>query len=274
MGILNFFKIKEENEKVDTNEINKEITELKENVEDMKQESEKISTKILPEIKEAPKEEKWIWVEGYKGTDKDMCCQPGNIDSKMQYEIDKEFTCYGDIIYGQNGFHFCEDLKDIFDYYLIDLNNRFFKVKGLVKEKDYNNMIKNKGKRSFGSWIHTFYILNSQLVAKKIIFLEEITYNNGLKKYINEYLPYVKNEEDYCKYNDYNILCKDKFLLSMKNLGFSDLFIRIQLDSMPNKAIFKYINQAKAYKKEGISKDLMIYLLEQYKDKYRKDVDN
>jgi len=270
MGILNLFKCKEENEKVDTNKINKEVAELKEDVKDMKQEAEKISTTI-PETQEAPEKEEWIWVDGYKGTDKNMCCQPGNIDSRIQYEIGKEFTCNGDIICGGNGLHFCEDLKDVFDYYLIDLNNKFFKVKGLVKEKDYNNMIKNKGRETYYSWAHMSYTLDSQLVAKKIIFLEEVTYNNGLKKYIDEYLPYIENEEDYCKYNDYNILCRDKFLLSMKNLGFSDLFTRIQLDSIPKEAAVKYVNQAKAYKKENISKDLMIYLLEKYKNKLIKE---
>ena len=71
-------------------------------------------------LKKKP-EEKWIWVEGYKGTDENMCCEP-LLGTKFQYELNKTFACDGTIIECNNGFHFCEDLQDVFGYYQLNLD--------------------------------------------------------------------------------------------------------------------------------------------------------
>jgi hypothetical protein len=206
---------------------------------------------------EMTKQEEWIWVEGYKGTDKDMKCRD------FQYELNKEFKCDSNIELCDKGFHFCLKLQDVFDYYNLKKDNRFFKVKGLVRKEDYNYIIERRGIRSFytiGGYI------DSKIVAKEIVFLEELTYKTGLEEFIKRDMPMIENEEEYNNCNNYIEFCKNKFLMEMKKLGFSDLFSQIQYDNINNsKDLTLYLQRAKAYKEENISKDLMIYLLERYR---------
>ncbi len=78
-------------------------------------------------------EEKWTWVTGYKGLDKDMKAY-----GDFQYEMDKLYimpdgepveACHG-------GFHMCLNLKDLYNYKPIGHGNRFFECKALVRESD------------------------------------------------------------------------------------------------------------------------------------------
>ena len=50
--------------------------------------------------------DEWIWVEGYKGTDKNMCCRD------YQYEIGKQFDMSDDeeIKECSSGFHYKEQV--------------------------------------------------------------------------------------------------------------------------------------------------------------------
>ncbi|WP_330653117.1 DUF7666 domain-containing protein, partial [Clostridioides difficile] len=77
--------------------------------------------------------EEWIWIEGYKGTDRDMKCR------NFQYELNKTYSVEeihrGNINIYDYGFHLCLDLKDVFRCYNLDLSNRFFKVKALVRSE-------------------------------------------------------------------------------------------------------------------------------------------
>ena len=50
-------------------------------------------------------------MKGYKGFDKDLRCRG------FQYEIGKTYECEGKITLCENGFHFCEDPKQIRDHY-------------------------------------------------------------------------------------------------------------------------------------------------------------
>lgn len=101
------------------------------------------------------KTDEWIWVEGYKGTDSNMCCKD------FQYELNRQFDIEGTVAECKNGFHFCRWLGDVFDYRSIGNNNRFFKVKGLVRQSDLD-----------AYRIH--YIPYNKLVAKSIIFMSEL----------------------------------------------------------------------------------------------------
>ena len=94
--------------------------------------------------------EEWIWVEGYKGTDKDMKCRD------FQFELNKEFYHEGDVNLCCSGFHFCQKLKNVFIYYNIRQGNRFFKVRALVNKKKYKEG-------------------NSKDTSKAIIFTEELS---------------------------------------------------------------------------------------------------
>lgn len=111
------------------------------------------------------KEEEWIWVEGYKGTDKDMRCRG------YQYELGKRFDMAEDVEIEEctSGFHLCRDLKDVFSYYEVIDGNRYFKVKALVRKADFELY----GKR------HNGYVFLSRridkLVAKSIEFVSELT---------------------------------------------------------------------------------------------------
>ena len=78
-------------------------------------------------------EEEYIWVKGFKGTDKDMRCQ-----DDYQYELGKQFDLDEDVepMVCSKGFHFCKKLENVFRYYKIGDGNRFFEVKALVKKSD------------------------------------------------------------------------------------------------------------------------------------------
>lgn len=117
--------------------------------------------------------EEWIWVEGYKGTDKDMKCRD------YQFELGKQFDMSGDakIEECQSGFHLCKELKDVFFYYRVGEGNRFFKVKALVRKKDFEE------NKRLTSWY--LPIRSDKLVSKSIIFVEELTVDEILKVKLN-----------------------------------------------------------------------------------------
>jgi len=55
---------------------------------------------------------------GYKGFDKDLKCR------NYQFEIGKEYTENNVYLCG-SGFHFCQELDDVFSYYSQSNSNRF-----------------------------------------------------------------------------------------------------------------------------------------------------
>lgn len=98
-------------------------------------------------------EQDWIWVDAFKGTDRNMVCKG------KQYRMNVEDS-YGDkVVLGSKGYHVCTSLKDCFRTYDYDFRNRFFKVRALVNANDYRYRNPN----------------NTTLVAKAIKFVEEIT---------------------------------------------------------------------------------------------------
>ena len=120
----------------------------------------------------ASPEEEWVWVEGYKGTEKDMCCR------EFQYELNRQFDMPEDVNIEEceSGFHLCLNLHDVFGYYKIGNGHRFFKVKALVRKSD---------KEKYGKYIieeHCRYIeKHDKLAAKSIIFISELTIDEVLK---------------------------------------------------------------------------------------------
>lgn len=128
--------------------------------------------------------EKWIWVEGYKGTDENMICRDYQFELGKQFDMD----CDDDeIVECTNGFHLCKELKQVFNYYKVGDNNRYFKVKALVKKSDYD-------------YVPQFYDLrsNDKLVAKSIIFEEEVSEVEVLKavrEYGYSYIDEIYDEQ-------------------------------------------------------------------------------
>ena len=110
------------------------------------------------------KTEKWIWVEGYKGTEKDMRCRD------YQFELGKQFDMPEDekIEICESGFHFCLQLSDVFGYYPIGRGNRYFKVKALVRKEDDESYGKRVGFKSY------LPCRVDKLTSKSIIFEREL----------------------------------------------------------------------------------------------------
>ncbi len=64
-------------------------------------------------------------IKGYKCFNKDLQCK------KFQFEIGKKYEINGELKLCENGFHFCKDLKDCYNYY--DFTSRVCEVKGTGK---------------------------------------------------------------------------------------------------------------------------------------------
>lgn len=103
-------------------------------------------------------EEEWIWVTGYKGTDKDMKCRD------YQFEMNKQFDMPDgeQIEMCRSGFHFCDKLSRVYNYYKVNNGNRFFEVKALVRRW-----------KKAGSY--TIEQSGDKMVAKSIVFTRELT---------------------------------------------------------------------------------------------------
>ena len=112
-------------------------------------------------------EPEYEWIEGYKGTDSNMCCRG------YQFELGKTYVYDGEIKLCESGFHFCRDLNDVLRYYSIGEGNRYFKVRAKIK-KEPLSMIKT---------ILTFDS-DTKEVAKEIEFLEEVNISKVLWKCI------------------------------------------------------------------------------------------
>ena len=118
--------------------------------------------------------EEWIWIDGFKGTDSDMKCRD------YQFRIRETFTMSDEkeVKLCEHGFHLCATLKDVFNYYPIGDNNRFFKVKALVRKEDYDTLYCNclwAFREQYSA------LLKDKIAAKSIIFIEELSVDEILK---------------------------------------------------------------------------------------------
>lgn len=124
---------------------------------------------------EAPKPvEEWVWVNGYKGTDKDMRCRG------VQYEMWKRFDISDDrpVEMCEHGFHLCRGLPNVWRYYDVDGGNRFFEVNALVRKSDVDCGC-------------------DKYVAKSIIFVRELTADEILDAYCANCLSLEMRNEVY-----------------------------------------------------------------------------
>ena len=110
-------------------------------------------------------EEKWIWVTGYKGTDKDMKCRDYQYELKKPYYIPEN----EEVAVCSNGFHLCKELSDVYGYYTIGHGNRFFEVSALVRENDLERYARD--------------YRSKKLVARSIIFIRELEPDEILQAY-------------------------------------------------------------------------------------------
>ncbi len=150
-----------------------------------KQEEKEIIEQVLDKFEPIKQsEEEWIWVEGYKGTDKDMKC------IGYQYELGKQYDIPDDeeVKICETGFHLCLLKKHVYSYYDIGNGNRFFKVKALVRKTDVDQYNQSQPLEINGM---QYYVGNTtdKLVAKSIIFISECTRDEILKCTDAEDLP-------------------------------------------------------------------------------------
>lgn len=129
-------------------------------------------------------EEEWVWVTGYKATDKDMKCRDYQYEMNKQHDMPENEV----ILMCHSGFHFCDKLKDTFRYYEFGNGNRFFEVKALVRR-----------------WKKNGYYVTEQrddkMVAKSIVFNRELT--------IGEIFDVV-NANNYNKFKDWTVEMKEQ----------------------------------------------------------------
>ena len=121
--------------------------------------------------------EEWIWIDGFKGTDSEMKCRD------YQFRIGETFTMSDEkeVKLCEHGFHLCATLIDVFNYYPIGDNHRFFKVKALVRKEDYDTLYCNC-LWTFREQYPAFP--KDKIAAKSIIFIEELSVNEILKNRI------------------------------------------------------------------------------------------
>ena len=131
--------------------------------------------------------EEWIWVEGYKATDKDMKCRDYQYVLGEQHDMPDD----AEIKECESGFHLCKDLLKVFDYYAIGAGHRFFKVRALVRKSDYERIGEEteeyKSLKKVGSLFHLPYTNRyyDKLVARSIILERELTPDEILEYHIN-----------------------------------------------------------------------------------------
>lgn len=121
------------------------------------------------EESEEPKEE-WVWVTGYKGTEKDLKCRD------FQYEIGKLHSMpEGEKIEDcKSGFHMCKKLKEVFNYYKIGEGHRYFEVQAQVRKRDLDKYGEVDPNGRF-NWFSLDPIVRDKLAAKSIILTRELT---------------------------------------------------------------------------------------------------
>ena len=160
-----------------------------------------IMKELKKEITGTPEEEVWEWVEGYKGTDANMCCRG------TQFELGKQF----DMPEGEeielcgSGFHFCPELKDVFGYYGIGEGNRFFKVRALVRKKkeltkeEKEELLKHRLTNPWGYYLKTQDFDADKNTSKSIVFERECTideiFEANCEKYPSSDAKYFTDEQ-------------------------------------------------------------------------------
>jgi hypothetical protein len=122
--------------------------------------------------------EEWIWVTGYKATESDMKCRD------YQYELGKLHSMPDDtkIVDCQTGFHLCKELSDVFKFYSVGNNHRYFEVQALVRKKDAEEYgVENKAPDNAYYYYATYPRTRNKLAAKSIVFTRELTVDEILK---------------------------------------------------------------------------------------------
>lgn len=179
-------------------------------------------TKVTIE-KSKPAEE-WIWVNGYKGTDKNMQCLG------YQYELQKCFDISDEkeVKKCEHGFHLCKDLNDVYGYYDVGNGNRFFEVKALVRKDDYESYTNGLNWTISHGMVYPCSS-NDKLVAKSIIFTRELTVDE-IVKHLNVD-DWSEDDKKMILEIGYNETLGVVHIRELVKLGYSEAFAKIIANS-------------------------------------------
>lgn len=216
-----------------------------------------IKRELEAKLAEAKANEEWIWVEGYKGTNANMACRD------FQFEMHKQFDMSegADIVDCESGFHLCRDLKDVFGYYKIEDGNRFFRVRALVRKKDYENYGKEyQGTRSRYYPLSIFGPeLRDKLAAKSIQFLYELTPEEvfaPLCEERDEYKTWSADVKKLAMERGFYYVRNIEHIKTLVSLGYSDAFAQWLVKNR------KYYNTAVAVgSQEDLSMDMKVLMI-------------
>ena len=211
-------------------------------------------------FKKEPQEE-WVRVKGYKGMHEDM-----KAHYDFQYELGKTYTVEDpdSVAICEYGYHFSLNLKDVFRYYDLVNNNRFFKVEALVRKKDYEEYGK-----TYTTTIFTDRV--DKLVAKEITILEEVSVKEMFEEikilhHDTIMIDKLKIEDmdDVYKEGVKTVLVKKYINLVKEKTGFKDSFIHLLLSRLTHREKLALLATSLALYDEIKDRDLLILaILEQ-----------
>ena len=201
---------------------------------------------IIAPIESSKKvEDEWVWIEGYKGTDKNMRCLG------YQYEMNTEHKMPDNqnVELCTSGFHLCTNLKDVFNYYNVGDGNRFFKVKALVPKMDNTR----RG---------MFFMIDSKQTSKSIIFTEELTPDEVLRCLDIDISDWTNEEkrralETCVKYvvEVVNARVNAENIIKLTKLGYSETFAAYVVERD------KYDIAYTVGTQEGLSMDMKVFAI-------------
>ena len=211
-------------------------------------------------FKKEPQEE-WVRVKGYKGMKEDM-----KAHYDFQYELGKTYTVEDpdSVEICEYGYHFSLNLKDVFRYYDLENNNRFFKVEALVRKKDYDEYGKTYTTTIFSDRV-------DKLVAKEITILEEVSTEEMFEeiKRIHSNITMIdelkiEDMDDVYKEGVKTVLVKKSINLVKEKTGFKDSFIHLLLSRLTHREKLALLATSLALYDEIKDRDLLILaILEQ-----------
>jgi hypothetical protein len=187
--------------------------------------------------------DEWVWVEGYKGTDKDMKCRDFQFEFGATYSIPKD-----EVSVCAAGFHFCKELKDVYHYYSIGSGNRYFKVQALVRKADLDKY----GDYTESS-IFSYSSRNNKLVAAEIRFLDELTLDEIFKPtYASEWSDKHKKCAIEIGLKQANYQRRFEIL---RDLGYSETFARVIINSD------KFVIAEAVGSQQDLSMDMKVWII-------------
>lgn len=194
-------------------------------------------------------EREWVWVNGYKGMDKNMQCWNG-----FQYELGYQYDMGDDeeIEACCSGYHLCLNMEDVFGYVKLGNGNRFFEVRAMVRKKDLDKYGTYMNSRYYGLLLDNSRI--DKLAAKSIEIVRELS--------IDEIMEHVPEAAEWC--DEYKKMAITTSVKAVQNLikideltklGYSNTFAH-WLVNRDKYGIAKAVGS-----QEGLSMDMKVFYI-------------